>query len=1200
MGISGGDLSDYRLPTHQPCELATKPGSCHSARLPGTRYLHAWSHDALVWYRRWHHHALRPFVHWSTFAVALLIALSGILTALNSPQPAQAATGINAQLPFQGRLTTSSGATVSDGSYDVVFKLYSVSSGGTADWTESHTGVNQVTVTNGIFSTLLGSVTALSSNFNTDTWYLGITVGADAEMTPRIRLGAAPYALNADLLDGISSTGFAILAGQAGGQTLLGGTAVGDDLTLQTTSGVGSGDQIIFKAGTNGATTPLIINQTTVTPGANDGTALGTTALMFSDLFLASGSVINLNNGDVTLTHGTDTLTVGGGTLVLPAAGLQVGSSVPFSDAAGTLTLQTVDVLDATSESTIEAAIDTTANLTSIQGQTVSLSAPLTVAADPNADRLFFWDDSAGATAWLTLGTGLAITDTTITSSGGGASLALDNLASVAINTALVLGTSDGAALGSTTKQWSDLFLAEGGVLNWDNGDITMTQTNNVLAIAGTTGTTFDGTGQFTRLGLGEASNSTYRLNMAGAGYFANQETAGLTADDPTLIRTGGPNTVGLEVRGTSYSASAFSPSDISGLKFFFKADSLSLSDGDAIGTWTDSSASGNNLTQATASLKPTYKTNIVNSKPVVRFDGSNDALNRTAVSWSTDAMMVFVVTKYTASNYGQFVDYGTNGTGEWNVGQQATTGKPNVYRSSDNTGSIDTTDRSGAFHIIAGNITTGDTTNLYVDGTLVDGPDSVAFTHASSKDLWVGSRSDGYPLSGDIAEIIGYDNTLSAADRQSVEGYLANKYGLTANLPVGHPYISSSPVGASATAQVANLQTWTSNAGTVLSAISPTGVPIPGSNDGAALGTTSLQWSDLFLAEGGVINWDNGDATLTQVNDIVTLAGAELVSQTAANTGHGVVPRFTISTIDTSAVAANIGGGIAFGGTYSGSGVTTWAVISGNKDTATDGEYGGYLAFSTRPHGNVAIEGMRVTSAQLVQFSGANISPKTNDTTALGTTALQFSDLFLAEGGVLNWDNGDATLTQVGNTVTLAGADLVVAGNTIPDAASTRDLGSATTEWDELYLGDDNGLKLGLDQDASLVYDEITDDRVELAGTNADLWIEDTLSLGAQTFTVTDDGVANDTLTVTASYVKMAEDTGANPGNPSIVISETGAKDGDIVMIVRTDANSGTIDVNDSAGVNEQSGNFVFSQFDTITFIYSVDRWVQVAQANN
>lgn len=34
--------------------------------------------------------------------------------------------------------------------------------------------------------------------------------------------------------------------------------------------------------------------------------------------------------------------------------------------------------------------------------------------ADPNADRMLFWDDSAGALAYLTPGTGLTVTDTTI------------------------------------------------------------------------------------------------------------------------------------------------------------------------------------------------------------------------------------------------------------------------------------------------------------------------------------------------------------------------------------------------------------------------------------------------------------------------------------------------------------------------------------------------------------------------------------------------------------------------------------------------------------------------------------------------------------------------------------------------------------------------------------------------------------------
>ena len=45
--------------------------------------------------------------------------------------------------------------------------------------------------------------------------------------------------------------------------------------------------------------------------------------------------------------------------------------------------------------------------------------------------------------------------------------------------------SDDGATLGDANERWSDLFLAEGAVINFDNGDFTMTQTNNLLALAG-------------------------------------------------------------------------------------------------------------------------------------------------------------------------------------------------------------------------------------------------------------------------------------------------------------------------------------------------------------------------------------------------------------------------------------------------------------------------------------------------------------------------------------------------------------------------------------------------------------------------------------------------------------------------------------------------------------------------------------------
>ncbi len=65
-------------------------------------------------------------------------------------------------------------------------------------------------------------------------------------------------------------------------------------------------------------------------------------------------------------------------------------------------TLQAIAALDATTESTIEGAIDTLANLTSVQGRTVTLS-------DPGADAILGWDDSADAYEILTQAEVLAI-----------------------------------------------------------------------------------------------------------------------------------------------------------------------------------------------------------------------------------------------------------------------------------------------------------------------------------------------------------------------------------------------------------------------------------------------------------------------------------------------------------------------------------------------------------------------------------------------------------------------------------------------------------------------------------------------------------------------------------------------------------------------------------------------------------------------
>jgi hypothetical protein len=66
------------------------------------------------------------------------------------------------------------------------------------------------------------------------------------------------------------------------------------------------------------------------------------------------------------------------------------------------------------------------------------------------------------------------------------------------------------------------------------------------------------------------------------------------------------------------------------------------------------------------------------------------------------------------------------------------------------------------------------------------------------------------------------------------------------------------------------------STANTWALAQSFTTAPRPTTNDGAALGTTTFKWSDLFLASGGVINFDNGDVTIAHGANFLSFVGGQ------------------------------------------------------------------------------------------------------------------------------------------------------------------------------------------------------------------------------------------------------------------------------------------------------------------------------------
>ncbi|MDD5397322.1 MAG: hypothetical protein PHW24_04715, partial [Candidatus Moranbacteria bacterium] len=101
--------------------------------------------------------------------------------------------------------------------------------------------------------------------------------------------------LNSDMLDGNHAAAFALLAGRAGGQTLIGGSAVADALKLQGTSGSGTATAPAIQAlvGNNGATAAMtILNNGNVGIGTTNPTALFSVGPTSSFKVTLAGSVM--------------------------------------------------------------------------------------------------------------------------------------------------------------------------------------------------------------------------------------------------------------------------------------------------------------------------------------------------------------------------------------------------------------------------------------------------------------------------------------------------------------------------------------------------------------------------------------------------------------------------------------------------------------------------------------------------------------------------------------------------------------------------------------------------------------------------------------------------------------------------------------------------------------------------------------------
>lgn len=140
---------------------------------------------------RWLGRQLFPNLGSVLLMLILLSTFPGLAASLNNINAASIST-----IPYQGRLADASGNPIT-GKQNMEFRLYSTPTSDTPLWEEFWTGANSVDVSDGLFSVMLGSLnTGLTAVVQGNTnLYLGITVGTDSEMAPRVQLGSVPFSI---------------------------------------------------------------------------------------------------------------------------------------------------------------------------------------------------------------------------------------------------------------------------------------------------------------------------------------------------------------------------------------------------------------------------------------------------------------------------------------------------------------------------------------------------------------------------------------------------------------------------------------------------------------------------------------------------------------------------------------------------------------------------------------------------------------------------------------------------------------------------------------------------------------------------------------------------------------------------------------------------------------------------------------------
>jgi hypothetical protein len=228
-----------------------------------------------------------------------------------------------------------------------------------------------------------------------------------------------------------------------------------------------------------------------------------------------------------------------------------------------------------------------------------------------------------------------------------------------------------------------------------------------------------------------------------------------------------------------------------SALALWLDADDASTItlNGSTVSQWNDKSGNGRHATQATAANQPIYVSGGINGVNSVSFAG-NDSLAASPIFAAANDATVIIVLQYNSLNATQSI-YST----EASVG-----GTPAMYLQA-NAGTLRV---YGGSYVDDGTYTVGQvevnafsrgasTGNLWRNGMQVLENAAIGSLTKNAGFL-MGRLTNGLYGVFEMGEVVALDGQASTANRQRLEGYLAWKWGLEANLPSNHPYKNTPP----------------------------------------------------------------------------------------------------------------------------------------------------------------------------------------------------------------------------------------------------------------------------------------------------------------------------------------------------------------------------------------------------------------------